>query len=59
MLKSKLMKKELTNDALGKIIAVYMPALATFDDKDKGPYAIQGVSITEGMALFEWDDDSD
>lgn len=42
-----------------KIFAAYAPCLCVYSDTAKGPYAIEGVSITEGVALFSWDDDSD
>lgn len=42
-----------------QLFAAYAPCTCVYSDKDKGPYAIQGVSFSEEMALFEWDDDSD
>lgn len=48
---------EITNEFRARVFAAYMPCLAMYGTE--GPYAIQGVSLMEEMAIFEWDEDSD
>jgi len=50
----------LTKEQTARVFALYMPCMVQYAERGTtGTYALQGVSISEEMGLFEWDDDSD
>lgn len=54
------MQKEISNQERTRIFAAYMPCLTIYGTKGStGTYSMSGVSVSEGNALFEWDEDSE